>query len=133
MQNYGHLWPKQLEKAGVAPEKVELTDAALGALIEGYAREAGVRNLEKQLGRIVRKAVLKLLRNVEPPLRIERDDLEEYLGKPIFRKESPITGVGVVTGLAWTAMGGDTLDIEATRVHQKTTFLQSQSIDGIGT
>jgi ATP-dependent Lon protease len=114
-----HLWPKQLEKGGVDPEKVELTDAALEALIEGYAREAGVRNLEKQLGRIVRKAVLKLLKNVEPPLRIERDVIEEYLGKPTFRKESPITGVGVVTGLAWTAMGGDTLNVEATRVHQK--------------
>ena len=114
-----HLWPKQLEKAGVDPAKIELSDGALAALIEGYAREAGVRNLEKQLGRIVRKSVLKLLKDAEPPLRIDRDALEDYLGKPVFRKETPITGVGVVTGLAWTAMGGDTLDVEATRVHQK--------------
>ena len=114
-----HLWPKQLKKAGVDPQKVRVTDDALRAVIEGYAREAGVRNLEKQLGRIVRKCVLKLLKNVEPPLHIEKDVLEAYLGKPVFRKESPITGVGVVTGLAWTAMGGDTLAVEATRVHQR--------------
>jgi ATP-dependent Lon protease len=114
-----HLWPKQLKKAGVEPGKTDLTDAALEALIEGYAREAGVRNLEKQLARIVRKSILKLLKDVAGPLRIDVDALENYLGKPVFQKETPMTGVGVMTGLAWTAMGGDTLDVEATRVHTK--------------
>jgi ATP-dependent Lon protease len=114
-----HLWPKQLAKAGIEPEKVQRTDAALEALIEGYAREAGVRSLEKQLGRIVRKSVLKLLKNGEARIAIDVDTLEDYLGKAAFDKETPITGIGVVTGLAWTAMGGDTLDVEATRVHSK--------------
>jgi ATP-dependent Lon protease len=91
----------------------------LETLIEGYAREAGVRNLEKQLGRIVRKGVVKLLKEVEVPLHIDIDTLQDYLGKPVFQKETPMTGVGVVTGLAWTALGGDTLDVEATRVHTK--------------
>ena len=114
-----HLWPKQLENAGVEPKDIALTDGALKQIIEGYARESGVRNLEKHLGRIIRKGVVSLLRNVETPLHVDEDTLESYLGKPVFRKEKPMTGVGVVTGLAWTAMGGATLNVEATRVHTK--------------
>lgn len=114
-----HLWPKQLRKAGVKRSQAQVTNAALRHIVEGYAREAGVRNLEKQLGRIVRKTVVKLLEGAQPPLRIGLKEVEGYLGKPIFRAEKPMTGVGVVTGLAWTALGGATLDIEATRVHQK--------------
>jgi len=114
-----HLWPRQLERAGVKPSRIKLTDAALRRIIDGYAREAGVRNLEKQLGRIIRKAVVRLVRGTKGPIRIGINTVEEYLGKPRFQKERPITGVGVVTGLAWTAMGGATLDIEATLVHTK--------------
>ncbi len=114
-----HLWPKQLQKAGLKAEDVTLGEAAVARLVEGYAREAGVRNLEKQLGRIVRKAVVKVLEGVEAPIEIGVDDIEDYLGKPTFRGEQPMSGVGVVTGLAWTPMGGDTLDIEAARVHAK--------------
>ena len=112
-----HLWPKQLEKAGVKRGQVSITEAALRHIAEGYAREAGVRNLEKQLGRVVRKAVVAIVGGEEGPIRIGTQQVEEYLGKPVFTQEKPLTGVGVVTGLAWTAMGGATLSIEATKVH----------------
>jgi len=112
-----HLWPKQLAKAGVTAEQVTLSDAALERLIEGYAREAGVRSLEKQLGRIIRKAVVKMLEDGDQPVRVDVAELEAYLGKPKFRAEQPLAGVGIVTGLAWTALGGATLNVEATRVY----------------
>ena len=112
-----HLWPKQLEKAGVPKTRLSISDAALRALIEGYAREAGVRQLEKQLGKLVRKSVVKLLDDPEAKIRIGAKDLEEALGMPVFRNERVLDGIGVITGLAWTSMGGATLPIEATRIH----------------
>lgn len=112
-----HLWPKQLEKAGVPKARLSISDAALRAVIEGYAREAGVRQLEKQLGKLVRKAVVKLLEDPEAKIRIGAKDLEEALGMPVFRNERVLAGTGVITGLAWTSMGGATLPIEATRIH----------------
>lgn len=112
-----HLWPKQLAKAGVPKNRLSISDAALRALIEGYAREAGVRQLEKQIGKLIRKAVIQLLKDPEAKVRIGAKDLERYLGMPVFRTEQLISGVGVVTGLAWTSMGGATLPIEATRIH----------------
>ncbi|MGY2437344.1 endopeptidase La, partial [Escherichia coli] len=72
-----HLWPKQLEKAGVPKARLSISDAALRAVIEGYAREAGVRQLEKQLGKLVRKSVVKLLEDAEAKIRIGAKDLEE--------------------------------------------------------
>lgn len=111
-----HLWPKQLQKAGLKSSQIKVTNAALKRIIENYAREAGVRGLEKLLGRIIRKATVKLLSKKLKQIRIGIKELESYLGLPLFRKEKPMTGVGVVTGLAWTAMGGATLSVEATRV-----------------
>jgi len=96
-----------------------LSDAALRFLINGYAREAGVRGLDKRLGQLVRKAVVDLLEGKAKSVSITRPKVEEYLGKPIFSDDRPSKGVGVVTGLAWTSMGGSTLDVEATRVHEK--------------
>ncbi|GLX13178.1 Lon protease [Pseudomonas straminea] len=112
-----HLWPKQLDKAGVSAKQLSINDSALRALIEGYAREAGVRQLEKQLGKLVRKAVVKLLDDRDTKVKIAAKDLEGYLGMPVFRSEQVLSGVGVITGLAWTSMGGATLPIEATRIH----------------
>jgi len=114
-----HLWPRQLEKAGFKRGQIQLSDGALRHLIEGYAREAGVRNLEKKLGRIVRKVAVRYVQGEQAPVKVGVKELEAYLGKPIFHGERTITGIGVVTGLAWTAMGGSTLSIEATRVHTK--------------
>jgi len=115
-----HLWPKQLEKAGVSKNTLSISDSALRLVIEGYAREAGVRQLEKQLGKLVRKAVVKLLENPDAKLKIGTKDLEAALGMPVFRSEQVLAGKGVITGLAWTSMGGATLPIEATRIHTLT-------------
>lgn len=112
-----HLWPKLLAKTGVPKDRLSISDAAFKAVIEGYAREAGVRQLEKQLGKLVRRAVVGLLEDPERSIRIGPKDLEESLGVPIFRRERLLAGVGVITGLAWTSMGGVTLPIEATRIH----------------
>lgn len=116
-----HLWPKQLEKTGLKRGELSISDAALRHVIDGYAREAGVRNLEKQLGRLVRKTVVKRMSGESEAAlaRIGLDQVEDYLGKPLFTREKPLSGIGVVTGLAWTAMGGATLSIEATRVHTR--------------
>lgn len=84
---------------------------------EGYAREAGVRNLDKQLDRIVRSSVVKLLAKTRENISIRTREVEEILGAPIFRKQSPQKGIGIVKGLAWTAMGGTTLAVEASVVH----------------
>jgi len=113
-----HLLPDQLERAGLKRRgQLRIEKSALRRIIEGYAREAGVRRLEKYLGTIVRKAVVKLLKGEPAPIRVRAGDLEDYLGKVVFEKEKRKTGVGVITGLAWTPMGGATLTIEATRTH----------------
>ncbi|WP_158894505.1 MULTISPECIES: endopeptidase La [unclassified Pseudomonas] len=112
-----HLWPRQLDKAGVPKDRLTLTDSALKALVEGYAREAGVRQLDKQLSKLVRKAVVRLIEDPKLKVKIGASDLEDYLGIPPFRKEQVLSGVGIITGLAWTSMGGATLPIEATRIH----------------
>lgn len=113
-----HLLPKQLERVGLKKRgQLRIDTAAIRKIVEGYAREAGVRRLEKMLGTIARKAVMKLLKRKKPPIHVGVNDLEAYLGKPLFNDEDRIGGTGVVTGLAWTAMGGATLDVEATRSH----------------
>ncbi|PMZ47142.1 endopeptidase La, partial [Pseudomonas sp. GW247-3R2A] len=96
---------------------LSISDSALKALIDGYAREAGVRHLEKQLGKLVRKAVVKLIDEPKAVIKIGPKDLEASLGHPVFRNEQVLSGTGVITGLAWTSMGGATLPIEATRIH----------------
>ncbi len=112
-----HLWPKVLVKSGLKKGQVQISDPAIRHVIEGYAREAGVRNLEKQLGRVARKAVVQILNGTATPIKVGVKEIETYLDKPIFHKDKPQSAVGVVTGLAWTSLGGTTLDVEATRVH----------------
>ena len=114
-----HLLPKSLKNSGIRPRQLRIAKPALRRIIENYAREAGVRNLEKQIQRILRKSAVKLLEDPDEPIRIGINELDEYLGPPRFRDDRLINGTGVVTGLAWTAMGGATLPIEATRVHTK--------------
>lgn len=115
-----HLWGRQLGKLRIMRSDLNITPTALRQVIEGYAREAGVRALDKQLARIIRKTVVKM---VEDPsltrISIKPADLPELLGEPRFKPEPPMVGVGVVTGLAWTAMGGATLSIEASQVPAK--------------
>ncbi|PVY75924.1 ATP dependent PIM1 peptidase [Tamilnaduibacter salinus] len=112
-----HLLPRLLKRSGLLKKQLNITDAALRQIIEGYAREAGVRNLEKQLHRIVRKGIVKLLESPDTPIKVGVNDLSDYLGQPAFRKEKSLSGIGVVSGLAWTAMGGATLNVEASRIH----------------
>jgi ATP-dependent Lon protease len=113
-----HLLPRQISRAGLKKRgQLRIDQAALRKIIEQYSREAGVRRLEKYLGTITRKAVVKLLKGSPTPVRVRAGDVEDYLGKPIFEKEKPLSGVGVVTGLAWTSMGGATLSVEANHIH----------------
>ncbi len=112
-----HLWPRQLKRAGVARRNLRISRSALRSVIEGYAREAGVRNLEKQLAKIIRKSVVRLLDDPDQTIQITPNRIPELLGNPVFRQEQQLAGVGVITGLAWTSMGGATLPVEATRIH----------------
>jgi ATP-dependent Lon protease len=113
-----HLLPRQLERNGLkARGQLRIDKAALRKIVDEYAREAGVRRLEKYLGAIARKAVVKILKGEKTPIHVRAGDIEDYLGKPVFVKERHMSGVGIITGLAWTAMGGATLSIEATRIH----------------
>ncbi len=113
-----HLWPRALQRAGVKASQLKISDSALRQLVEGYAREAGVRNLEKQLNKIIRKAAVRLLGG-EKKLSISGKNLSDLLGQPYFQTEKTQRGIGVVTGLAWTSMGGATLSVEASLVHSR--------------
>jgi ATP-dependent Lon protease len=114
-----HLWPRQRRSAGLRAAQIRLPDAVIKRIIEDYAREAGVRGLEKQLGTIARKVVVQLVSGAQPPFRIGTGDLERYLGPPLFRAMPIARGIGVANGLAWTALGGASLHIEASRIHTK--------------
>ncbi len=122
-----YLLPRQVERAGLAKGTVRIPSNSLRALIEGYARDAGVRRLEQQLAKIVRKSAVKLLQGTKPPIEVTGGELKDYLGSPLFRDERRLSGPGVVTGLAWTAMGGVTLSIEAAATH---TFARGFKLTG---
>lgn len=112
-----HLWPALLKESGISPKTIEITPPAIHHIIEGYAREAGVRNLRKMMERIIRKTAVKLVTGEIETARIHVKDIEDSLGHPKFSNEKPENVVGVTTGLAWTSMGGATLNIEASRIH----------------
>lgn len=114
-----HLWPRILERHGLKKSQIRISDATLKSIVEGYARESGVRGLDKHLQQIARKAVVKFLEDPELTISVTQKDLNEYLGAPHFRQEQVLSGIGVVTGLAWTSMGGATLPIEAASVHRQ--------------
>jgi ATP-dependent Lon protease len=113
------LWPKQRAGAGLGAKQVKVSDSAIKGIVEGYAREAGVRNLEKQLGRIARKTALEIIDDSQRRIAVTGKNLHEYLGAPLFQTQVPQRGIGIVTGLAWTQLGGATLDIEAALIHSK--------------
>jgi ATP-dependent Lon protease len=112
-----HLLPRQVERNGLRPEEVEVSDDALRGVVGDYTREAGVRNLERELGKIMRKVATKLTAGEEGPAHVDVTDLREYLGRQkFFFEAAERTAVpGVATGLAVTGTGGDVLFIEATR------------------
>jgi ATP-dependent Lon protease len=112
-----HLLPRQVERNGLRPEEVEVTDEALRGVVGDYTREAGVRNLERELGKIMRKVATKLTAGEVGPAHVDVTDLRDYLGRQkFFFEAAERTAVpGVATGLAVTGTGGDVLFIEATR------------------
>jgi ATP-dependent Lon protease len=113
-----YLMKRQLEANGLKPGQVEIDDDALHDVIQNYTREAGVRNLERAIGQVLRNAAVRIAEGQSGPIRVGRDDLIPILGAPRFENEVAMrTSIpGVATGLAWTPVGGDILFIEATRI-----------------
>ena len=108
-----HLLPRALDEAGIKGKRsIQLSDETLTTLIEGYARESGVRSLERAIAKLIRKAAVHLVEG-EKKVVIRDEDLEEYLGTAPFKREKMLKGVGIMTGLAWTASGGVTLPVES--------------------
>jgi ATP-dependent Lon protease len=112
-----YLVPRQLESSGLTAEQVEVTDAALRVVIGDYTREAGVRNLEREIGNLFRHVAMRIAEGATTHVRIDEADVATILGARRFESELAMrTSVpGVATGLAWTPVGGDILFIEATR------------------
>ena len=113
-----YLVRRQMEANGLKADEVEITESALNEIIVHYTREAGVRSLEREIGKALRHAAVRVAEGERGPIRIDRDDLVAILGAPPFESELAMrTSVpGVATGLAWTPVGGDILFIEATRL-----------------
>ncbi len=110
-----YLVPRNRESMGLKRKDVTFTNGALSHMINGYAREAGVRTLENNIKKILRKVALKFARSKSSKVAITDKNLSTYLGKPIFTSDRfyKVNPVGVTTGLAWTALGGATLYVEA--------------------
>ena len=114
-----HLVPKQVEKNGLTKKELRISSDALKELINGYTREAGVRSLERKIGEVCRKAAREVLRAKQQGeeakvIKVSKKNLAEYLGKRKYRLKTAneVAEVGIVRGLAWTEVGGDTLQIE---------------------
>ncbi len=110
-----HLWTKQLAQNGITKQQLTITDKALRTVILRYTREAGVRGLERQIASLCRKAAKMIVQeDTKTKIRISDRNVKEYLGKPVYKpnaaNEKP--EIGVVRGLAWTSVGGETLEIE---------------------
>lgn len=120
-----HVWEKVLEDHGLKPSRVQITEDALSSIVMDYTREPGVRQLKRQITKIVRSVTLEVAKrddqDAEQPLVITRENLDEYLGKARFFNEVALrTAIpGVATGLAWTSAGGDILFIETTQMAGK--------------
>ncbi len=115
------LIPKALKSHGMTKGQVSINKAAVAEIVDRYAREAGVRGLENKIKKIMRKAAMEFAEGREDKVRVSKGGVEHYLGKPVFAEEELIKeSPGVVTGLAWTRMGGATLQIEATSMKSKT-------------
>ena len=113
-----YLVKRQLEANGIKDGQVEITDAALEEIIRHYTRESGVRNLEREIGKVLRNAAVRIAEGAGGPIKVDLADVQSILGAAQFESEVAMrTSVpGVATGLAWTPVGGDILFIEATRL-----------------
>ncbi len=111
-----YLLPRQIERAGLVAEEVTIADEVISTIISGYTREAGVRSLEREIGRLVRKITAKVATGAETPIAIDSADLASWLGRPKVVDDVPdrTNSPGVATGLAVTGAGGDVLFVETT-------------------
>ncbi|MEG0370474.1 MAG: S16 family serine protease, partial [Hungatella sp.] len=109
-----YLVDKQLERNGLTKKQLSISDGALEKIIHNYTREAGVRNLERRIGDICRKAAKEFLENQKAAIKVTEAGVEKYLGKEkiTFEDANEENQIGIVRGLAWTSVGGDTLQIE---------------------
>jgi ATP-dependent Lon protease len=130
-----HLFDRQRARNGLREGEVEVTDAAFGEIVEGYTREAGVRNLEREIGKVLRKAATAVAQGEPTPIRVDADDVARYLKRRRFHDEAADrTSVpGVATGLAVTGVGGDVLFVEATAMPGESGMtVTGQLGDGVG-
>ena len=111
-----HLMPKALEKAHLKKTQIKISDAVLKKIIEEYARESGMRSTQRAIEKIIRKGAVKILEG-QKSVTVKTTDLFDYLGTAPFKREKHLEGVGVITGLAWTSVGGATLPIESSKVN----------------
>ncbi len=109
-----HLLAKQMQRNGLKEGQLTISDSALSMVIRSYTREAGVRNLERKLGEICRKVAREIYQNKVKAVKVTRQNLSKYLGKERYQfdRKNEADEVGIVRGLAWTSVGGDTLEIE---------------------
>ena len=120
-----HLIPKQVKKHGLKKEQLCIEEDALHEIITGYTKEAGVRSLERKIGEICRKTARKILEEKEESVTVNKENLEGFLGRAryTYQKKNETDEIGIVRGLAWTSVGGDTLQIEVNLMPGKGDFL----------
>ena len=120
-----HLLPKQMEETGITSKNLNISRSALLAMIQRYTQEAGLRQLEREIGSICRKVARRLGEGQEGVVRVSANNLHEFLGAPKIIPEEVLKKdqIGVATGLAWTAVGGDVLFVEALRMKGKGTLV----------
>ncbi len=127
-----HLVPRQLEEHGLKPKLLKITDSALLKVIQDHTREAGVRQLEREIASLTRKAARKIVarHGLEKPLVITAGTLADFLGPPrfVFETAETISEFGIAIGLAWTPVGGDILFVEATRMPGKGRLILTGSL-----
>ncbi len=123
-----YLIPKQMDEHGITNDHIEFSDEGVQSVIAGYTREAGLRNLERQVGALCRKVAKKIASGEHSKTHIFSSTVEELLGPPLFSREdsSEFDEIGVATGLAWTAAGGEILHIESTKMKGKGITLTGQ-------
>jgi ATP-dependent Lon protease len=130
-----YLIPRQLKENGLLPDEIQFTDDAIRTVVRSYTREAGVRNLEREIGAVCRKIATKITENGQINHKIESQDVRQLLGRLRFKGNEEValrTSLpGVATGLAWTPIGGDVLFIEATRMPGSKGFLITGSLGNV--
>lgn len=109
-----HLIKRALKELNIAEDKIKISDNAIKEIVNGYTRESGIRGLNRQINKVIRKAITELVKSKKDSITITANRLEKYLGPVVFEfeKSEMEDKIGVVTGLAWTAYGGDTLPVE---------------------